>query len=108
MPGGPILSTGAHAEPEKWHAGDRFWRILLKKSKIERLRKFRESRCLDISAAAMLARADTQVRGRFCGHRFGPSYRSEQTASAALKNFVRQPQKTFSTVSAQSRYFDEA
>jgi hypothetical protein len=26
LPGSPILSTGAHAEPEKWRAGDRFWR----------------------------------------------------------------------------------
>jgi len=26
MPGSPILSTGAHAEPEKWRAGDRSWR----------------------------------------------------------------------------------
>jgi hypothetical protein len=30
----------------------------------------------------------------------GPSRRRVRTASAVLKNFVRQPEKTFSTVSA--------
>lgn len=69
----------------------RFWRILLKKSKIERLPKSRESRCLDVSAAAMLARSDTKVRGRFCERRCGPSRRGERSASAPLKNFVRKP-----------------
>ncbi len=50
----------------------------------------------------MLARADTKVRGRFCVNRFGPSHRREQTASAVPKNFVRQLEKTFSTVSANT------
>src|SRR5258706_10430051 len=48
----------------------------------------------------MLARPDTKVRGRFCVKRCGPSRRRVRTASAVLKNFVRQPEKTFSTVSA--------
>jgi hypothetical protein len=39
--------------------------LSLKKSKIERLAKSRESRCLDVSTAAMLARGDTKVRGLF-------------------------------------------
>ena len=49
------------------------------------------------------ARADTKVRGRFCVKRCGPSHRHVRNASAVLKNFVRQPEKTFSTVSARSR-----
>jgi hypothetical protein len=48
----------------------------------------------------MLARSDTKVRGRFCERRCGPSRRGERNASAVLTNFVRQPEKTFSTVSA--------
>src|SRR6476646_9380707 len=54
----------------------------------------------------MLARPDTKVRGRFCVKRCGPSHRRLRTASAVLKNFVRQPEKTFSTVSAQTRHAD--
>jgi hypothetical protein len=50
----------------------------------------------------MLARPDTKVRGRFCVKRCGPSRRRVRAASAVLKNFVRQPEKTFSTVSAMS------
>src|SRR6478736_9707882 len=47
----------------------------------------------------MLARLDTKVRGRFCVKRCGPSRRRVRDALAVLKNFVRQPEKTFSTVS---------
>src|SRR5258705_12810486 len=50
----------------------------------------------------MLARPDTKVRGRFCVKRCGPSRRRVRTASSALKNFVRRPEKTFSTVSARN------
>src|SRR5229473_5455835 len=50
----------------------------------------------------MLARPDTKVRSRFCVKRCGPSRRRVRTASAVLKNFVRQPEKTFATISAQS------
>jgi hypothetical protein len=49
----------------------------------------------------MLAPPDTKVRGRFCVKRCGPSHRRLRTASAVLKNFVHQPEKTFSTVSAR-------
>src|SRR5260370_23876996 len=76
--------------------------ILLKKSKIERLPKSRESRCLDVSTAAMLARGDTKVRGRFFERCVVPSRRGVRNASAVLKKFARQPEKTFSTVSATS------
>jgi hypothetical protein len=72
-----------------------YWRILLKKSKIERLQKSRQNRCLDVFTAAVLARGDTKVRGHFCETHCGPSRRGEQNASAALKNFVRQPEKDF-------------
>jgi hypothetical protein len=48
----------------------------------------------------MLARGDTKVRGRSCERRCGPSRRGARNASAALKNFVRQQEKTFSTLSA--------
>jgi hypothetical protein len=46
----------------------------------------------------MPARADTNVGGRFCAKRCGPSRRRVRNASAVLKNLVRQPEKTFSTV----------
>jgi hypothetical protein len=45
---------------------------------------------------------DTKVRGRFWTKRYGPSDRRVPNASVVLKNFVRQPQKTFSTLSAHS------
>src|SRR6266478_2515885 len=54
----------------------------------------------------MLARPDTKVRGRFCVKRCGPSRRRVRTVSAVLKNFVRQPEKTFSTVSARNGHAD--
>jgi hypothetical protein len=73
--------------------------MLLKKSKIERLRKSRESRLLVVSAAARLCRTDTRVYDHFCGNRCGPSHCRARDAPAALKNFVRHPEKTFSTVS---------
>jgi len=50
----------------------------------------------------MLAGGDTKVRGRFYEKRCGPSRRGARNASAVLKNFARQPEETFSTVSAQS------
>src|ERR1700730_552618 len=50
----------------------------------------------------MLTRDDTKVRGRLCVKRCGPSHRRVRSASAALKNFVRQPEKTFATVSAMN------
>ena len=83
-------------------------RILLKKSKFERPRKSRESRFLDIPPAAKPCREDTNVRGRFCVKRCGPSYRRVRNASAVLKNFCRHPKKTFSTLSARSRHQEGA
>jgi hypothetical protein len=81
---------------------DRFWRILLKKSKIERLRKSREDHFLVVSAAARLCRAGTKLCVRICVNRCGPSRCRTRDAPGGLRNFVRQPQETFSTVSAQS------
>jgi len=60
----------------------------------------------DFSAAASLFSAATKVRGRFWKNRYGPSRRRAQNASAALKNFVRHPKKTFSTLSALLRHAD--
>jgi hypothetical protein len=57
---------------------------------------------LDFSAAASLFSAATKVRGRFWTNRYGPSRRRAQSVSAALKNFVPHPKKTFSTLSAHS------
>src|SRR5580692_6509389 len=70
-------------------------RIVLQKSKIERLRKSREGRFLDVSTAAKVCRADTKVRGRFCVRRCGPSRRRVRNASAAIRNFVRHPKGLF-------------
>jgi hypothetical protein len=72
--------------------------ILLQKSKIERRRKSRESRFLDVSTAARLCRPDTKVRGRFCVKRCGPTCPRVRNAPAALKNFVRQPKDFFNTI----------
>jgi len=74
-----------------WHLADlgvlanvRFAPIVLKKSKIEGLRKSRECRMLMISAAARLCRIDASVDGRFCVNRCGPSHRSAWDARAVL------------------------
>src|SRR5258708_38303594 len=50
------------------------------------------------------ARPDTKVRGRFCAKQCGPSRRRVRTASVVLKNCVRQPEKTFATLSARSSH----
>ena len=46
-----------------------------------------------------LCRTATKVCDRFCGNRCGPSCRRTRDAPARLKNFVRQPKRTFSAVS---------
>jgi hypothetical protein len=83
-------------------ANGRFWWILLKKSKIERLRKSREGRLLGLSAAARLFKTNTRVRGCVCVNRCGPSRRRAWNASTVLKNLVRRPRRTFSTLSVRS------
>src|SRR5882757_6329554 len=77
--------------------------MLSKKSKIERLRKSREDQFFVVSAAASLCRACTKVCDRSCVIRCGPSRCPAWDAPAALKNFVRQPEKTFSTASVKVR-----
>src|SRR5258707_12040872 len=53
----------------------------------------------------MLARPDTKARGRFCVKRCGPSHRRLRTASAVLKNFARQPEKTvFNSIGTKRTY----
>ena len=81
---------------------------VVQKSKIELLRKSREVWFLDAFTPAKLCSAATKVRGRFCTKRCGPSHRRVRNASAVLKNFVRQPKKTFSTLSALNRHRDLA
>ncbi len=78
------------------------WQILLKKSKIERHRKSRESWFLAVPTAPTLLSADTKVGGRFWVKRCGPSRRRVRNASAVLRNFVRLPKRTFSTLSART------
>src|SRR5258705_4485489 len=73
-----------------------YWRILLKKSKIQRLRKSREGWFFVVPAAASVCKTGTRTYGRFCANRCGPSHRRAWDAPAALKNFVRQPKRTFS------------
>src|SRR6266404_9647147 len=80
-----------------------FGSMLSKKSKIERLRKSREDQFFVVSAAASLCRACTKVCDRSCVIRCGPSRCPAWDAPAALKNFVRQPEKTFSTASVKVR-----
>lgn len=75
-----------------------FWQILLQKSKSNHSEN---KQSLDVSAAAMLAKAATTVRGRFLQNMW-PSYRRGRNASAVLKNLVRQSEMTFSTVSEQT------
>src|ERR1700684_1914786 len=77
-----------------------FGSILLEKSKIERLQKSREGRLLGFSAPARLFKTITGIRGCVCANRFGPSRRRAWNASAVLKNLVRRPKRTFSTLSA--------
>lgn len=76
--------------------------ILLKKSKIELLRKSREGQFLIVSAAASPCGAGTRGCGRFCAIRCGPSHCRAWGAPAGRKNFDRQPEKTFPTVSVKN------
>jgi hypothetical protein len=82
-------------------------RILLKKSKIERLRKSRECSALAISAAARRCRIDTRVSDRSCGNSCGPSPRGERDSPAVLRIFSRQRKGIFSTQSGAKRPFVE-
>ena len=76
--------------------------MLLKKSKIVRRQKSRKCWLLDTDAVDARSSANTAVRGRFSEKGRGPSHRCTRNVSAALENFVRHPQNTFSTVSVKS------
>src|SRR5258705_9578904 len=76
--------------------------MLSKKSKIEGLRKSRKGQVLVVSVAVSLCRACTKVCDRFAAIRCGPSRCPAWDPPAGLKNFVRQPEKTFSTASTLS------
>src|SRR5277367_1350819 len=73
--------------------------MVLKKSKIVRRQKSRNCWFLDTAAVGTRRSADAKVCGRFSEMPRGPSHRCARNASAALENFVPDPQKTFSTVS---------
>jgi hypothetical protein len=76
-----FASAGANSYAPRYLSVDldqpngRIWRILLKKSRIEGLRKSRECRMLAISAAARLCSIDASVGGGVCVSRCGPSNR---------------------------------
>src|SRR5271167_46313 len=76
--------------------------MVLKKSKIVRRQKSRNCWFLDTAAVGTRRSADAKVCGRFSEMPRGPSHRCARNASAALENFVPDPQKTFSTVSVKS------
>ena len=78
--------------------------ILLQSSKIEPLRKSRESRFLDASSVARLRRPDTKVCSRLCLKRCGPTRPRVRNTAALSRNFVRPPKGTFATLSASSRH----
>jgi hypothetical protein len=94
-PASPQQSEPECADPLLWSVDVRIAPILLKKSKIAKLRNSRECRMLVISAAARLCRIDTSVGGRFCADRCGPSHRSARDARAALRVFSHQPKGLF-------------
>jgi hypothetical protein len=75
---------------------------MLQKSKIKQPNTIRESRSRGFSAAASLVCVTREAGDRFWMKRYGPSRRRAQSASAALRIFVRHPKKTFSTISAKS------
>src|SRR5271168_4379520 len=76
--------------------------MVLKKSKIVRRQKSRNCWFLDTAAVGTRRSADAKVCGRFSEMPRGPSHRCARNASAALENFVPDPQKTFSTVSVKN------
>ena len=59
--------------------------ILLQKSKIERLRKSRESRFLETLAAAILSGANTKVGGRLVGNDVVPQVAAREAHQRSLK-----------------------
>jgi hypothetical protein len=62
----PLGAPGiAVSRPERF-GNDRFWQILLQKSKIERPEKSRESQFLGAATTAKPITADTKTGGRFC------------------------------------------
>src|SRR5205085_6264467 len=73
---------------------DRFWQIVLQKSKIEPRRKSRESRCLDVSIAARCDGAVTKVPGRFLQNDVVPHVARGGKHQRLLK-FRSSPQKDF-------------
>jgi hypothetical protein len=80
--------------------------MLLKKSKIEELRKSREGRLFDVFVAARPVGSIWRPMVDLVRNDVVPSRRRVLNAPAHLKNFVRQSKKTFSTLSARLRHAD--
>ena len=99
-----LVPTDHSGFPHERAHYDRFWRIVLKNSKIAGLRKSRKCNALAISAAARRCRIETRASHRFCGNSCGPSTRSKGNAPAVLRIFGHQRKRTFSTQSANSRH----
>ena len=66
--------------------------------------KSRQSRSRGFSAAASLVSATTEARDRFWVKRYGPSRRRAQSASAALRIFVRHPKSLLQQYPPRSRH----
>ena len=76
----------------------------MKKSKIEWPPKISRTWVLVVSAAASLFRAGTTVNDRFCANRRGPSRCRALGRTSGAENFARQPERTFSIISALRRH----
>jgi hypothetical protein len=94
--------SGLWTAPRRIEDNVRSWQIVLKNSKIARLRKSRKCSALAISAAARHCRIDTTASDGFWGNLCGPSRRSERNAPAVLRIFSHERKRTFSTKSALS------
>ena len=96
---GPLLNHRGQMPLRAMPLSVRFGSMLSKKSKIERLRKSREDQFLVVSAAASPCRAFAKACDRFCMIRCGSLTSPHVGRTAARKNFVRRPEKSFSTAS---------
>jgi hypothetical protein len=83
---------------------DHFWRIALKKSKIERRRKTRKGEFLADSATAILRSADTKLGGRFSEQRVVPHVAARKTHWQSLEFLVVTAKRLFQ-LSARSKRF---
>jgi hypothetical protein len=100
---GQCRNWGSKAEVAALPRELRFAPNIVAKVENRTTQKTRQSRSWDLSAAAPLFNATTEVRDRFWMNRYGPSRRRALDASAAKRIFVRHPEKTFATISPSDR-----